>query len=296
MKKHGIGQSGTATERDEVDEWFDALLSKPAKEPELTLPLLQECKIEEIDPSKPGWMITIFFDNNDPKVSDSQAEEDLEAFRQFRALGIAACEYSDKNKTVVLSYLEGCCEDELDEMHLRTIRRYRHVAKTIPENRRTERKDELEAAVQSSRDSASQILAGVTRGMAVRPPVIHEMPPTRRSGGGTLVIEPQDHNPEQKRLEVPDDILITIPAEGQDLNEILAATGCKSLSALLEKLENIADEEELCCEHGEADGLYIVNIYKNPSISYRNPMDAQNMSFIMKLPFEKVGLVNPDGR
>jgi hypothetical protein len=294
MTKHGIRQSGTPPERDEVDEWFDALLKRNEQEPEQA-PQPRECKIEEIDPSKPGWEIKIFFDNNDPNVSDSQAEEDLEAFRQFQALGIARCEYRDKAKTVALSHLEGCCEDELDELHLKTIRRYRHVAKTLPENRRTDREDRIEAAVKSSRDSAGEILAGVTRGLAARPPVIHELPPTRRSAGGTLVIEPQAQNAAEKHLEVPDDILITIPAEGTDLNEILAATGCKSLSALLEKLEDIADEEELCCEHGEADGLYIVNIYKNPNIGYHKPMDAKNMALIMKLPFEKVGLVNPDG-
>lgn len=294
MSKDGIKQSGNPPERDEVDDWFDALLAKSAPKPEPTLPQPQECKIEEVDLSKPGWEIRIFFDNNNPMVSDSQAEEDLETFRHFPKLCIANCKYDDRSRMAVLSYVEGCGQEELDEEHLKIISRYRHVARTLPENRRAGRKDPLESSVKSVRDSASQILAGVSKALAANPPVIHDLPPTKRSEMLSVDVPPAAESTEHQGLEVPDDILITFPSEGEALTEMLEATGCRSLNGLLERLEDIADEEELLCEHGEADGVYIVNIFKNPAIRYLKPMDAQNIAFIKKLPFEKVGLVNPN--
>ncbi len=305
MAKTGLGLTDTlqgTPERDEIDEMFDALVDNPGK----------NCALEDIDPSKPGWEIFLHFEQADPRIIGSSAHEDFLTFRHFAKLGIATAEYKEGTRTLVLSYLPGCSEEEFDPHHLEIMKRYNPQGKADPQHQRKReiaQKNHPETAVDpapktqpspqtvdaadidpvrsSARDSASEILAAVSKGMAQKPPVIYEIKAESPFTGSAA-------EPEEK-LKVPDDLLITLPVEGPDLEDILEATSCANLDELLGRLEAIAEEEELQFEAGEVDGLYIVNIYKNPSVEYSKPMDRHNMAFILKLPCEKIPTVGIPG-
>lgn len=286
------------SKKDEVDDMFDALLSKPEDK-------LKEyvCELEEIDPSQKGWEVVLHFEETDPKIPGTQAHEDLQTFTYFIKLWIANCEYKEDTNTAVFTHIDGCFEDQFADEHLKLMRRYTPKATATPEIRRIPKKeDAVPSTTNSLRDSASRILLEVTNDLTTRPPIIRDS-----STPGAPVIRvpmaadpdqvpaaPQtQRSPEERRLEVPDDLLITLPLEGPDLEDMLEATSCTNLDEVLEKLRGIAEEEELLFEHGEADGIYIVNIYKDKKVKYLKPLDAKNMAFIFKLPHEKIGLTEP---
>lgn len=270
--------SGKGLDEDDLSRWerefeeqFGGLRDTPAK----------DCGIEEIDPSKPGWEIFLHFQGVDPRVPDTQAYEDLKTLRHFAKMGIAKCEYKEGTKTVVLSYLADCGEEEFPEEYLELMRKYSPTAKAPQEARRGGAQPTLKA----TRDSASEIMAKANA-MVLKPPIIRLMedeesctPPIIQNApiGG----QPQTNSgqPDQN-LNVPDDVTFELPLDEKELAPILERCGCKSLEELIEKLKVLVGTEDLLLEHGELDGVYMINIYKDPKIKYTSPMYPEDVEFL----------------
>lgn len=263
----------------EVDALFDALDGQS-----------MECRLEDIDPSRKGWEIFLKFRDCDPRQPGTKAYEDFKTLSHFAKLGIARCEYQAGTKTVVLSYLEGCCDDEFPEEYIELMKQYQPSVKA-PE---TARKVVKIPQVPEPRGSTPQIISGMKEALLKQVPVIHTI----------------------EEFVVPEDILLEIPLDSGKSARILDKVGCGSLEELIAILQGIADEEELLFQHskpgaedggtvviqgGEGDdvevevvfeegdavdepeGTYMINIYKDPKVKYSKPMDGKNMAFILKL-------------
>ncbi len=263
----------------EVDALFDALDGQS-----------MECRLEDVDPSRKGWEIFLKFRDCDPRTSGTQAHEDFKTLSHFAKLGIAKCEYQAGTKTVVLSYLEGCCDDEFPEEYIELMKKYQPTVKA-PD---TARKEAKIPQVPEPRGSTPQIITGMKQALLKQVPVIHTL----------------------EEYEVPEDILVEIPLDSGKSARILGKMGCGSLEELIAILQRIADEEELLFQHSkpgaedgstvviqgaegddvevevvfeegdavdEPEGTYMINIYKDPKVKYSKPMDGKNMAFIHKL-------------
>ena len=279
---------------DEVDALFDALDGQS-----------MECRLEDIDPSRKGWEIFLKFHDGDPRRPGSQAYEDFKTLSHFAKLGIARCEYQAGSKTVVLSYLEGCCDDEFPEEYIELMNKYQPRVKA-PE---TARKGVKLPQVPEPRGSTPQIISGMKEALMRQVPVIHTIEVQVQEAPRCTVI------PEE--LVVHEDILLEIPLDREKLARILNKVGCRDLDDLIAILQRIADDEELLFQHSKPGGeegemlviqgsevgdevevevvfeegddapesgeTYMVNMYKDPKVKYTKPMDGGNMGFIHKL-------------
>ncbi len=253
MARQGLPSAGENLGEigDDVDSLFDDLENK------------NKCELEEIDPSRPDWEIYLHFEK-DPQVEGAEGYEDFNTLKGFAKLGIAKCIYRPSNKTVTISYLEGCSEEEFPEEYLELMRKYNPRAKAPKESRRT-LLPPTESAIKLTHDSTAEIMvrAGL---MADNPPVIFEA------------------------IEIPDDILITIPLKKQKLAEILQKTGCKDLKELVQKIFDLSDNENLEYEGGEndEDQTFVINLFKAGGQEYKDLMSAQNLAFLEMVPNEKI--------
>jgi len=101
---------------DFVDNAFDAIKDKTV------------CDAALIDPSVPGWQITVNFERNDPAISGTQAHEDLKLIRALPTFGYANVSYDPASKTCTISPLEESVEDQFEGDILDVLTRYRLVA------------------------------------------------------------------------------------------------------------------------------------------------------------------------
>ncbi len=249
----------------EIDKLFDRLIN----------PDVKDCDIEDIDPSKPGWEIFLHFEGVDPRIPGTPAHEDYKTFKYLQNFCLAKVEYKEGTRTMSLSHLEGCCDDQFAPEHVTLMEKYSPTAKAPESCLKPQAKTLPPPPISAKvRDSAAEILASAAA-LKETPPVIREV---------NSIIAPE---------EVPDDIVITLslaPEDAEELEDTLDKIMCIDLNDLIKKLQDIADEEELLFEHGavEDSTIYIINIYKNPKIKYRKPMDPKNMAVILQLPFEKI--------
>lgn len=84
----------------EMDE-FEAMWSKhvETKDPDI-------CESQDIDPSQPGWEITLHLFGKDPKQGETQLAKDYSLLRSLESIGILTMEYVPKggNNTIVLTH------------------------------------------------------------------------------------------------------------------------------------------------------------------------------------------------
>lgn len=280
MARQGLGQGQNdpeTPEKDEVDELFDKIEAK-------------ECDIDDIDPSKKGWEIFIHFGDVDPRISGTEAHDDFTTFTYLEKFCLAKCEYKEGTRTLVLSYLDGCCEDQFSPEHIQLMQKYSPHARAPEHDQKSAAKTlpPPPSIKVNTRDSAADILASVGA-MQSKPPIIREISDFIDNAIDTALAVAEKIPPEKpKNPEIPDDYLITIPMKGTDLEDMLEAVKCADVDELLKKLEEIAAEEnlEFMCAMDEEN--YLVNIYKKTGSEYQKPMSHKNLVFILKLPYSKV--------
>lgn len=271
MAKQG-GSNPEIPKRDEVDILFDKLVSGEAK----------ECDIDDIDPSRPGWEIFLHFGDVDPRIPGTRAHDDFTTFKYLEKFCVAKSEYKEGTRVLVLSYLDGCCENEFSPEHIALMKKYSPRAKAHEEDQKSAAKTlpPPPSIAARTRDSAADLLANL-RVMGSKPPIIREI--------GVIEAPPQHMPPVIEEAHAPHDYLITIPMKGDDLADILEAVNCADVDGLLQKLEAIADEEKMAftCAYDDEQN-YLVNIYKKAGEQYEKSISHQNLIFILKLPYEKL--------
>ncbi len=97
----------------------------------------------------------------------------------------------------------------------------------------------------------------------------------------------------QKGYKFPEILVITLPTDPEKLQKFLTNMPFKHIEGLLEKFEQIADDEEftfsydLVMNQKSGDQEVVVQISKNPMIEYIKLAEAQNVEFLMQFPYKK---------
>lgn len=221
------------------------------------------CKLEEIDPSKPGWEVVLYFDDLDPQAFETEVGRDYWKLEQWSALGHFALSFSRKpNPVVVLSHDENCEYQSLNAEELSIMKKYRPLVK------------------------APQ---AIRRKVVVTPP---PLPPV--VAPALLIDQTVAHIDEV--IEVADDEYETV--EPEDLVKIanlsfavLAVNVSKSLPGwedALNDLEWVAAEEDLNIQvelHLNPVEIYFT---RKEGVEYERPMHSSNLKIIERYPFSLI--------
>lgn len=212
----------------------------------------QICELSEIDISKPGWELIVYFDAEDPKVDDSEAAKDFWLLEEGEALGLFHLKYLARPvREAILSYDENCGVDSFDAKLLALLSKYRLLAKAPKEARKSPVRDQLVERIE------------------------------------TIINSTED---DAEFIDVSDDIDVVFPEEEEaskiaDFKFEVLAIGFDSqsedLGEIIDRLKAIAIDENLGFE-SEDDGSEHVQVYlyKRDDFEYILPMAVENLTFI----------------
>ncbi len=138
--KNLIGNIGDDAD---LDSFFDVL-----EDPNI-------CEVKDIDISREGWEVIVYFDDIDPKNLSFEVGNDWWYLEQGEAIGLFKLKYEKLPvRRAILSYSEDCDDCSFDERHLDIFKKYRVFAKAPIEARKVEDlKVEVSARVDEVIDS-----------------------------------------------------------------------------------------------------------------------------------------------
>lgn len=219
------------------------------------------CAPELINPSKPDWEIILHFDDQNPEIKGTPAHEDMKLITNLTNFGYACVSYTRATRTVVISPLKDCCEDQFEEDILEILKKYRLMAKAPPESRRKEQTTEILPVTNpaSANPEITATVYSIARAMAVVQPAIK----------GIIGFDSEEC---EKIYQFDfEELVCTIPASDPGLLD------------KLDKLQKLAEEEELDLVTDEQGGEYAVILSKLSQVTYTKTMNPENVIFLERM-------------
>ena len=204
------------------------------------------CTPELIDPSKSGWEIILHFDDQSPDIRGTQAYEDMKLISNLTNFGYAKINYTRSTRTVVISPLENCSEEQFEDDILDILKRYRLLAKAPLESRRSQQPP-------ATPNTIAAINAATMKSLEID------------------MVGFDSEEAQQMYAFGFEQIICTISVSDPKLNE------------KIEKLNKLAEEEELDIILDSQGDEYAIIISKDPIIAYIKTMNPANVTYLDKL-------------
>ena len=214
------------------------------------------CELLEINPSKPGWQVVLHFDDQEFETLGNPAQKDLWMIQQWEGLGSFTVEVRKvPNRVVTLTFNEDCDVDCFSSDQLRIFSKYRPTPTAPLAARHSLAADQVPAPIDEIDDDNPRAMIADVHSLI-----------------GDECMDVFDN----EVVVVDEDEAARLRGFKFELVELHLSSKDQNYDATLQRIEKIADEEELDINIDAMPTRTLVYLYRQDGVNYAKPMDDQN--------------------